>query len=200
MHVYSLATGEELVKATRNTIELYLSTPRFEKEMVKKSLVKFREKHGLHIRLRHYPTMELRGSMGFTRAIATIGESIVDAAISAAFEDPKHVPVSMHELSELLIEVNVLSSPLPVKGDARKRLKEIEIGRDGLLVEYGAKMGFLLPHEAVEQNWSKKRFLEEACKRAGLHSNYWSQPSIRIYKFETQVFREETPSGYVMEL
>jgi len=57
----------------------------------------------------------------------------------------------------------------------------------------------LLPTVAVEQKWGKKRFLEETCRKAGLHENYWAQQNVRLYKFETQVFTEESPDGNVIE-
>ena len=57
-----------------------------------------------------------------------------------------------------------------------------------------------LPIVAVEQHWNKHEFLEQACVKAGLSANYWSQPNVNIYSFQTQVFHEDTPLGKVSEV
>jgi hypothetical protein len=200
MHVYGENDGAELVRAARNAIELYLISRRFDRNVVKKSVSRFSERHGVFVTLEHYPTKELRGCIGFPRAVAPIGESVVEAAIAAAFEDPRFVPVSHVELDELSIEVSILSEPVPIDGPAKKRKKNIKVGRDGLIVEYGLYSGLLLPIVAVEQKWDEEQFLEEVCVKAGLQSSYWSQPNVKLLKFETQVFREETPKGRVVEV
>lgn len=192
--------GEKLVKAARNSIELFIMNPHFNKKMVKNNLDEFEHPHGVFVTLEHYPTKELRGCIGFPRALAPLRESLVEAAIAAAFEDPRFVSVSKQELEDLLVEVSVLSSPVPIVGTQKKRLDSVKVGRDGLMVQYGHYSGLLLPIVAVEQKWDKKQFLEETCVKAGLPPNYWSQPNVKLYKFETQLFREETPRGKVMEV
>ena len=200
MHVYSDREGEQLVKAARTSIEFSIMNPYFKKEDVKKTLEEFDRPHGIFVTLEHYPTRELRGCIGFPRPVAQLGESLVDAALAAAFEDPRFVSVSKHELDELLIEISILSDLVPVTGSESKRMKEVQVGRDGLMIQYGLYSGLLLPIVAVEQKWSKKKFLEETCLKAGLHQNYWSQPNVKLFKFETQIFREQTPRGKVIEV
>ncbi|MDE1871519.1 MAG: TIGR00296 family protein [Candidatus Micrarchaeota archaeon] len=200
MHVLAAKEGERLVKAARYAIELFIINPNFEKEVVSSTLEEFGRPYGVFVTLEHYPTRSLRGCIGFPRAIAPLGESLVDAAIAAAFEDPRFVSVSKKELDDLLVEVSVLSSPVLITGGERKRLDSVKVGRDGLMVEYGMQSGLLLPIVAVEQGWDRKRFLEETCVKAGMHRNYWSQPKLKLYKFETQLFREEKPGGKVLEV
>ena len=67
------------------------------------------------------------------------------------------------------------------------------------MLHYGFKMSVLMPEEAVRNNWGAKRFLEEACVKAGLHAGYWTQPKVKMYSFEVQTFREESPDGRVAE-
>ncbi|MGI0100270.1 MAG: TIGR00296 family protein [Candidatus Micrarchaeaceae archaeon] len=200
MHIYTLDQGRQLVKAARNSIELSIINPHFSKGTIKASLSEFDSIHGVFVTLEHYPTRELRGCIGFPRAIEPISESLIDAAVAAAFEDPRFVSVSKSELDDLLVDVSILSSPVQVTGGEKKRMDSIKVGRDGLMVQYGLSGGLLLPIVAMEQKWGKRRFLEETCRKAGLHHNYWSQPNIKLYKFETQVFREESPGGDVIEV
>ncbi len=199
MHVYDLDDGTRLVKAARNSIELFISNPHFQKDVVKKSVEDLDRSHGIFVTLLHYPTRELRGCIGFPRPVGAIGELVVDAAVAAAFEDSRFVSVSRHELDDLIVEVAVLSDMTKVSGGESKRLSEIKIGRDGLMIEYGLRMGLLLPSMAVENVWNKKRFMEEACEKAELPRNYWMQPNVKLYRFESQLFVEETPKGNVVE-
>jgi hypothetical protein len=200
MQVYSAKQGEALVKAARNSIELFLINPRFDKKIVEESIAQFGEKHGIFVTLEFYPTKELRGCIGFPRAVAPLNESIVDAAIAAAFEDPRFVPVSKKELGDLTVEISVLSKPELITGGSRGRLSAIKVGRDGVIVEYGLYSGLLLPIVAVEQHWGEQELLEQACVKAGLSTNYWSQPNVNVYRFQTQVFREDSPMGNVSEV
>ena len=119
MHVYSEEHGMQLVKAARNSIELFIINPHFKKDTVVDTLDEFERAHGVFVTLEHYPTRELRGCIGFPRAVGPIKESLVDAAIAAAFEDPRFVPVSKYELEELLVEVSILSSPVQVTGSEK---------------------------------------------------------------------------------
>ncbi len=200
MHSYTLQEGAELVKAARHTIDLSLRSPRFERKVVRDITKEFREMDGVFVTLEHYPTKALRGCIGFPIAVSPIGEGVVDAALAAAFEDPRFVPVSHKEFDRLLVEVSVLTQPEEITGAASQRYKKIKIGKDGVMARYGLYSGLFLPQVAVEQKWNEKKFLEEVCAKAGIPSNYWMQPSVKIFKFQTQVFREEEPGGKVIEV
>jgi uncharacterized protein (TIGR00296 family) len=199
MKIYSLEEGSQLVRAARSSIELFLMSPNFDKDMVKSTLHQFEKSHGLFVTLEHYPTRELRGCIGFPYATAPLQELLVDAAIGAAFEDPKFISISKKELDHMLVEVSILSKPVLLEGGESRRLKGIKIPGDGIMVEYGHYRGVLLPMVAVEKKLTKRGFLEEACRKAGIHANYWSQPNVKLYRFEAQTFREEEPNGRVIE-
>jgi uncharacterized protein (TIGR00296 family) len=199
MHVYSIEHGKQLVKAARNCIELSLIDMHFNRAIIINTISEFDKPHGVFVTLKHYPTMSLRGCIGFPRAIGPLNEALVEAAAAAAFADPRFVSVSKKEVDELLVEISILSSPVLVTGNERARLAAVNVPGDGLMVEYGHYSGLLLPIVAVEQKWGKKNFLEETCRKAGLHENYWAQQNVKLYKFETQVFSEESPDGNVIE-
>lgn len=200
MKTYTLKEGEKLVKAARNAIELYIKSPRFEKSMIEKTLSEFNEKAGVFVTINHYPTMSLRGCIGYFKAIGPVKRLLVEAAIAAATEDPRFIPLSVGELNDVVIEVSILSEPQQLKGTPEEIKKEIKIGRDGLLIEYGYYSGLLLPIVAVEEKWSVEKFLENVCIKAGLHPHMWKRSDITLYKFQTQVFREEEPNGKVVEI
>ena len=200
MKIYTLKEGEKLVKAARNAIELYIKSPRFEKGMIEKTLSEFNEKAGVFVTIDHYPTMSLRGCIGYFKAIGPVKRLLVEAAIAAATEDPRFIPLSVGELNDVVIEVSILSEPQQLKGTPEEIKKEIKIGREGLLIEYGYYSGLLLPIVAVEEKWSVEKFLENVCIKAGLHPHMWKRSDITLYKFQTQVFREEEPNGKIVEI
>jgi hypothetical protein len=198
---YSLEEGSTLVKAARSTIELYLKSPRFSRLMIERYLQRFDTSSGVFVTLEHYPTMTLRGCIGFPNPIGPLKRLLVEAAIAAAFEDPRFPPISDHELGELVIEVSVLTKPEHIdKSTVSGRLKEIKIGRDGLMINYGFKSGLLLPIVAVHELWNKEEFLNNLCLKAGLPEDAWKRPEISLYKFSTQVFKEKEPMGTVEEV
>jgi uncharacterized protein (TIGR00296 family) len=199
MEQYSLADGTDLVRAARDSIELYLRNPNSDASLAKAQVKRHKKRAGVFVTIMHYPTGELRGCIGSIDP-REIGEAVVDAAISAAFKDHRFVSVSLGELDHMVVEVSVLSEPVLLKGAMSTRLRSIKIGRDGLLVKYGHRIGLLLPQVPIEEKWTKERFMEEACKKAGLNGSHWKQPNISIYAFTAQVFREESPGGNVIEV
>ena len=186
------------MKTARRCIELCVETPEFKREDILKELKDFNRRQGLFVTIRYMPTMALRGHMGLPTATSTVGESLVEAAAAAACDDPSFVPISKNELDDIVIEIAILSKPLFVKG-GDERIKEIAIGRDGVMARYGIRQGLILPSEAVERGFDAKGLLEEACRRVGIPGSHWSQPNVNIFKFETQVFREEAPNGKIIE-
>lgn len=195
---YTLADGEKLVKAARSAIELNLTSPHFKKEMVNTHISHMEEEHGVFVTIEHYPTKELRGCIGFPRAVGKLKDLLIDAAIAAATEDPRFVPISHLEFDHIVIEVSILSDPEPIKGKGDDKIKkEIKIGRDGLIIQSGYHSGLLLPIVPVEQEWSKEEYLENLCMKAGLPKFMWRHSHVNLYKFTTQVFRETSPGGHV---
>ena len=200
VHFYDMDKGAELVKAARSSIELYIKSPSFYKGIVSSNLLHFKDKYGIFVTIEHYPTRTLRGCIGFLYGSSYVYHTVVDAAIAAAFEDPRFVPISHYELDEILIEVNVLSEMRNLGKTAATRKRNLVLGRDGISMEYGIYRGLLLPSVAIEENLTKEEFLNALCDKAGLPSRYWMQPNVKMQCFETQIFREERPNGRIIDV
>src|SRR6266849_10908945 len=99
----------------------------------------------------------LRGCIGVVEPEEPLGDSVVRSAASAALQDSRFPAVRPDELSDLQIEISLLSPPLPI------RFEEIEIGRHGLLISRGRQRGLLLPQVALEHRLSAEQFLAETC-------------------------------------
>jgi|GEM_PF-437769 uncharacterized protein (TIGR00296 family) len=199
MEAYSIDDGTALVKAARNAIELFIRSPNSSKNIVKESLGPFGQRNGVYVTIMHYPTRELRGRSGFARPVSDVREMVVDAAIAAAFEDPRFVSVTLNELQHITIEVCLLSDPLELRGGKFKRLRAIDPTIHGLMAEYGIRQGAMLPQE-LGKPLSKRELLEGVCAKAGLPRNHWTQPNIKLYMFETAAFAEQAPEGPVREI
>jgi len=195
----SLEEGTTLIRIARENIRAHLSG---EKYFVKGIDDKFRINSGVFVTLKTYPDNDLRGCIGFPEPVYPLIDSLLDASVASATRDPRFYPVSTGELDNLLVEVTVLSSPVLIEGKkGREYLDEIEIGRDGLIIEMGFQKGLLLPQVPIEWNWDKEEFLSHTCIKAGLPPDSWlSEDDINIYKFTGQVFSEKNPNGNVEEL
>jgi len=67
---------------------------------------------------------------------------------------------------------------------------EIEIGRDGIIIERDGARGLLLPQVASERGWDRERFLAETCIKAGLKPESWKDPETVIWRFAAVHFDE----------
>jgi AmmeMemoRadiSam system protein A len=126
----------------------------------------------------------LRGCVGVSGRTLSLGETIVQSAVSAARNDPRFTAIATHEVPEVEIEISVLSEARAIAPGA------IEVGIHGLLVVRGGRRGLLLPQVAIERCWPALRFLEETCRKAGLEADAWRHPETEILAFTAEVFSE----------
>jgi AmmeMemoRadiSam system protein A len=142
----------------------------------------FAEKHGVFVTI--HTRGRLRGCIGVVEPSEPLGDSIVRSAASAALQDPRFSPVGAEELSELQIEISLLSVPEPILPE------NIEIGKHGLLISQDTKRGLLLPQVAVHHGLDRERFLEETCRKAGLNAQAWKERETQIRGFTCEVFSD----------
>ena len=128
----------------------------------------------------------LRGCIGYTAATKPLYLTVRDTATLAAMRDPRFAPVTAQELPQLQYEVSVLSPLRHVMN-----VHQIQVGQDGLLMKNGANEGLLLPQVPVEQHWSRTRFLEETCMKAGMQRDCWKSEETDIFAFTAVVFGDQ---------
>ena len=162
------------------TIEASLKGESYEPEIPRRYSKLF-EKRGVFVTLKK--NGELRGCIGYIQPFKPLVELVKDAALAAAFNDPRFPPLSLEELPEIELEISVLT-PFREITDP----EEIVIGRDGLYIVRGPYSGLLLPQVAVEYNMDRKTFLEHACMKAGLSPDAWEDDDTKIYVFSADVF------------
>ncbi|RLF33990.1 MAG: TIGR00296 family protein [Thermoplasmata archaeon] len=191
-----LDDGKKAVKYAREVIENYVKN----KEIPSPDLRDvFSRKQGAFVTIHTYPDHELRGCIGIPLPIMSLKDAIAEGAKSAT-HDPRFPPLSKEELDKIIVEVTVLTQPELIRVDKpMDYLSEIEIGRDGLIVEQGFYKGLLLPQVPVEQGWDKEEFLSHTCMKAGLLPDAWFDENTKIYRFSGQVFTEIKPRGEIKE-
>jgi AmmeMemoRadiSam system protein A len=127
---------------------------------------------------------DLRGCIGYPGSDRRLDEVIGQGAIAAATEDPRFRSVTASELPRLTIEISVLTPIVPVQDVA-----EIEVGRDGLVIQDGYHKGLLLPQVATEYGWDRETLLAHTCLKAGLDRHAWKLGA-KIMRFQAEVFSE----------
>jgi len=194
----SLSDGRLLVRLAREAISSYLTRGEVLKPKAGVPSKLFRR--GMtFVTILKFPTLELRGCIGYTSPMEPLAANVVNAAIAAATQDPRFPPLTINELRGVVIEVSVLSIPKPTSPNPEDRLSSFTIGRHGLVVEHGFNKGLLLPEVPVEHCWDGETFLSETCLKAGLPPDCWLNAKVSLLTFYARTFREVKPGGDVME-
>ena len=192
----SVEEGKKAVMFARAVVENHVkktSLPSFDLTNI------FSENQGAFVTLHTHPHYDLRGCIGIPLPVMPLKEAIAEGAQSAT-HDPRFPPLREDEFDKIIIEVTILTKPEIIKVDEPKDyLSNVEIGRDGLIVEQGFYKGLLLPQVPVEQGWDKEEFLSHTCTKAGLLPDAWFDKSTKISKFSGQIFTEIKPRGEIEE-
>lgn len=142
-----------------------------------------REKRGAFVTLKK--NGQLRGCIGYIEAVKPLISTIDEMARSAAFKDWRFKPVTADEVSDLEIEISILS-PIRIIDDP----SVIEVGTHGIIITRGRNRGLLLPQVAVEWGWQREQFLDQTCIKAGLPAGAWKDDGTRIEVFSAEIFSE----------
>lgn len=190
--------GEQAVKLARKAIENLAESGK--KISAKYISEEFSEKRGIFVTIYTYPKKELRGCIGFPEPVLPLVDGVIEAAVSAA-RDPRFPPLEKNELGKVTIEVSVLSKPVLIDvKNPKEYLKNINLGKDGLILEKGRFKGLLLPQVPLEWNWDKETYLGNLCVKADLSPNQWLSEGVKIFKFQAEIFAEEYPRGSVKKV
>src|SRR6266704_1509958 len=192
--------GTTLVGTARQAIADHLAGKNF--DSVANASSELRAPRGVFVTLfNKAPSRKLRGCIGNPFPKTSLLNETVRCAVDAATTDPRFVPVRKDEfLQSIAVEVTVLSPPedILVKSPLDLIL-DIKVGRDGLFVDGFGARGLLLPQVAVDEGFDEEEFLNECCLKAGLMPDAWVTGSVKVARFQGQIFSEATPGGQVFE-
>jgi AmmeMemoRadiSam system protein A len=134
-------TGEEPlpVSLARQSLHQYLTTGKFLQVPANAGDLA-KKKAGAFVSLKKQGN--LRGCIGTIEPTrSNLAEEIIYNAVSAAIHDPRFAPVSLEELEDLTISVDVLEKPEKIDS-----IQELDPQVYGVIVSCGRKRGLLLPN------------------------------------------------------
>lgn len=180
------------------TIEQKKLLIRLARESIEERL--FKKKKSLNINTKKDPVLkskcgafvtltiedQLRGCIGYITSTSPLYKTIQDAAIGAAFNDPRFYPLIETEYEQIEVEISVLSEPFPMKN-----YDDIIVGLHGLILEEAGQRGLLLPQVPIEHNMNKEQFLNAICRKTGVPQNLWREKKLNISLFTATVFSEK---------
>ena len=162
------------VRLARETIENYVKQGKIitpPKDLPEEMI---NQKAGVFVSLKKFG--DLRGCIGtFMPTQENIAQEIIKNAISAAIDDPRFSPVTVSELEDLSISVDVLSAPEEVKDTS-----QLDPKKYGVIVSSGYKKGLLLPDlEGVD---TVEYQIDIAKRKAGIYPG----EKVKLYRFEVK--------------
>lgn len=128
----------------------------------------------------------LRGCIGYIIGEKPLYDTIKEAAIQAAYHDPRFPPLTEKEFDQIHLEISILSEPFPMES-----YDEIVVGEHGLILNEHGHRGLLLPQVPIEHNMNKEEYLSAICQKAGLPNQYWQNKTLNMEMFTATVFSEK---------
>jgi len=189
-----------LLKLARRIVTESVSDETKEEEKV--ALKELREKRGIFICVREFDKSGKKAggrimSSGYPLPIFPTIEAVKNASLNISIHILRSTSQEISEfLKDVVLELAILTEPTKVIVQEPIRYpREIEIGRDGLIVQRNFYTGAVLPQVAVEKRWNAIEFLSECCMEAKLPADAWLEKETSVYKFQTHVYLESEPNG-----
>ena len=169
-----------LLKLARRSIEQYLTSETL--PLPRNLTPQMKLKRGAFVTLKKHG--ELRGCIGSMVENLPLYNVVGKMALQAAFNDNRFQSLEISELSQVELEISVLTPLVKINS-----ADEIVLGRDGVILKKGNKQAVFLPQVATEQGWSKELFLTQLCYKAGLDATDWKTAT--LFTFRADVFSEK---------
>lgn len=144
---------------------------------------------GVFVTLRKHG--KLRGCIGLVNAVRPLWQGIAEMTIASATRDERFAAVTAEELADIHIEISILSATTPVR-----RMEDVRIGRDGLVIRCGDSAGVFLPQIASDNGWDLDTYFSQTCRKASLPEDRWKGAfggggDVEIARFSTLKIVEE---------
>lgn len=139
---------------------------------------------------------ELRGCIGSLEAYRSLVADVKSNAVSAAFHDPRFLPLSADEFVTVAIEISVLSPTerMNVQNEA-DAIEQIRPGLDGIVLEYGRYRSTFLP-QVWDELKQPQQFLAMLKRKAGLPVDFWA-PDLKLARYTVSKWCEtDVVEGY----
>ena len=194
-----------LLKLARRIATEGVSDERREEEKIAHR--ELREKGGVFVCLREFDKSSKKVgrriiSSGYPFPVFPIVEAVKNASLNISIHILRSSSQEIPEfLEDVVLELVMLTEPTKIIVEEPIRYpREIEIGRDGLIVQRNFYAGVILPQVAVEKKWNAIELLSECCMEAKLPADAWLEKETSVYKFQTHVYVESEPNGDVVKV
>lgn len=128
---------------------------------------------------------KLRGCIGQFIPTDPLYKVVEQMALAAAFRDYRFEPLQKQEMSQVELEISVLT---PLKKIAN--IDEFELGKHGIYMVKDGRSGTFLPQVAKETGWDVNEFMGHCARdKAGIGWNGWKDAT--LYTYEALVFNEK---------
>lgn len=149
-----------------------------------------KEKRGCFVTL--HKNDNLRGCIGSIEPEKPLVEGVEENALNAAFHDLRFSPLQPHELTEIEVEVSVLTFPEELRYKNAEELKrKLKPGVHGVILSRGWQRSTFLP-QVWKQLADVESFLAHLCLKAGMEAGCWQNPETRIQVYKAEYFSEST--------
>jgi AmmeMemoRadiSam system protein A len=130
---------------------------------------------------------DLRGCIGSIRAHQPLIIDLLQNARSAAFRDPRFLPLAQEELDKITIHISLLSHPRRIQFEHEQDLLDTMVpGMDGIIIRDGIFQAVYLPC-VWEQLPDKVEFLASLKCKAGLPRDHFSK-TFEAFRFHSEYF------------
>lgn len=182
---FSAESGEELLEVAASAVAGAVSGAQPARKVVENP--ELQVKAGCFVTLKNQG--RLRGCIGCFTAHTPLWKTVCEMAAASAVRDDRFRfdPILPAEVPFLDIEISVLSPLRQVSNP----LKEIVLGRDGVVIEDGGRRGTFLPQVALETGWSLERFLGHCARdKAGIGWDGWKRPTAKVYVYTVTIVQK----------
>ena len=137
---------------------------------------------------------ELRGCIGSLEAHRPLVVDVAENAYTAAFRDPRFLPLDDSEFSRLEYHISLLNPAEPMQFTSEPDLlAQLRPHLDGLILEDQGHRGTFLP--AVWESLPEpEQFWQHLKLKAGLPADYWSD-SLKVSRYTVEEFSQPGVTG-----
>lgn len=184
----SLSEQKYLLALARHAIENAIRHVSFDELDLSVLSPRLREKGGCFVTLTRRG--ELRGCIGTLEPYQSLVDDVREHAVAAALQDYRFPPVSIIELTDIQIEISILSFPQPVSYHHPLDLaKVIRPGIDGVVLRDGNRRATFLP-QVWHQLQDPGDFLDHLCAKMGAQPGLWRQRKLAVEIYQVFEFSE----------
>jgi hypothetical protein len=133
---------------------------------------------------------QLRGCIGALEAYQALAADVQEHAIAAALQDYRFPPVQPEELTQIEIEVSVLTPRRELDYESPQDLtQKLRPHVDGVVLQDGIRKATFLP-QVWEQLPQPKEFLAHLCQKMGASPTLWQKKHLTVFTYQVQEFHE----------